>query len=149
MSIDDINTSFNPINLDHIFEDVDPLLEWLQEKENPLLDGEIDGVLPMDTSDDEMNVDDQSQQQNLSHSSSSATPSLSGDGPDGGGLSLIDEDDGQSGDRGESKSPGQYGEEYVYTGSGHFRDRSEIGGNMYVSSRRERIEPRDRSKVKV
>ncbi|KAE8680600.1 hypothetical protein F3Y22_tig00111377pilonHSYRG00029 [Hibiscus syriacus] len=47
--------------------------EWLQEKENPLLDGENAGVLPVDTSYDEMNVDDQSQQQNLSHSSSSAT----------------------------------------------------------------------------
>ncbi|KAE8678416.1 hypothetical protein F3Y22_tig00111410pilonHSYRG00030 [Hibiscus syriacus] len=91
-SIDDINTSFNPINLDHIFEDVDPLLEWLQEKENPLLDGEIVGMLPVDTSDDETNVDE-SQQQNLANSSSSATPSQSGDGLDGGGLSPIDDDD--------------------------------------------------------
>ncbi|MBA0660937.1 hypothetical protein Goklo_012875, partial [Gossypium klotzschianum] len=53
MSIDDINASFNPISLDHIFEDVDPLSEWLQEKENPLLDGENADVLPVDTSDDE------------------------------------------------------------------------------------------------
>ncbi|MBA0618534.1 hypothetical protein Godav_027861 [Gossypium davidsonii] len=53
MSIDGINASFNPISLDHIFEYADPLLEWLQEKENPLLDGENVGVLPMDTSDDE------------------------------------------------------------------------------------------------
>ncbi|KAE8656015.1 hypothetical protein F3Y22_tig00117012pilonHSYRG00354 [Hibiscus syriacus] len=67
------------------------------EKENPLLDGENAGVLPVDTSDDEMNVDDQSQQQNLSHSSSSTTPSQS-DGPDGGGLSPIDDNDRQSGD---------------------------------------------------
>ncbi|MFQ6663081.1 hypothetical protein Gotur_030722 [Gossypium turneri] len=57
MSIDDINASFNPISLDHIFEYADPLLEWLQEKENLLLDGENASVLPMDTSDDEMNVD--------------------------------------------------------------------------------------------
>ncbi|MBA0610508.1 hypothetical protein Godav_011349 [Gossypium davidsonii] len=56
MSIDDINVSFNPIKLDHIFEDVDPLPEWLQKKENPLLDGENVGVLFVDTSDDEMNV---------------------------------------------------------------------------------------------
>ncbi|MFQ6668242.1 hypothetical protein Gotur_033967 [Gossypium turneri] len=73
MSIDDINASFNPISL-HIFEDVDPLSEWLHEKENLLLAGENIGVLLVDTSDDEMNVD-QSQEQNLSHSSSSATPS--------------------------------------------------------------------------
>ncbi|KAG8478390.1 hypothetical protein CXB51_028233 [Gossypium anomalum] len=76
MSIDDINTSFNPTGLDHIFEDVDPLLEWLHEKENPLLDGENVGVLLVDTSDNEMDVD-QSKQQNLSHSSSSAMPSQS------------------------------------------------------------------------
>ncbi|MFQ6626469.1 hypothetical protein Gotur_005797 [Gossypium turneri] len=41
----DINASFNPISLDHIVEDVDPLSEWLQEKDNPLLDGENVGVL--------------------------------------------------------------------------------------------------------
>ncbi|MFQ6666303.1 hypothetical protein Gotur_032699, partial [Gossypium turneri] len=96
----DINASFNPISLDHIFEDVDPLSEWLHEKENLLLDGENAGVLPVDTSDDEIDVD-QSQQQNLSHSSSSSTPSQNGDGDDGGGLSPIDEDDRYSGDRGE------------------------------------------------
>ncbi|KAE8729291.1 hypothetical protein F3Y22_tig00003721pilonHSYRG00062 [Hibiscus syriacus] len=130
--------SYNPISLDNIFEDVDSLSEWLQEKENPLIDGENAGVLPVDTSDDEMNVDDQSQQQNLSHSSSSATPSQSGDGLDGGGLSPIDEDDRQSGDGAEFRSSDQYGEEYVYTGSGYF----------HASSSRERNEPSARSKGK-
>ncbi|XP_039003761.1 uncharacterized protein LOC120130623 [Hibiscus syriacus] len=138
MRIDDINASYNPISIDNIFEDVDSLSEWLQEKENPLLDGENAGVLPVDTSDDEMNVDDQSQQQNLSHSSSSATPSQSGDGPDGGGLSPIDDDDRQSGDGVEFRSSDWYGEEYVYTGRGHF----------CASSSRERNEPRARSKGK-
>ncbi|KAE8702636.1 hypothetical protein F3Y22_tig00110482pilonHSYRG00530 [Hibiscus syriacus] len=138
MSIDDINASYNPISLDNIFEDVDSLSEWLQEKENPLLDGENAGVLPVDTSDDEINVDDQSQQQNLSHSSSSATPSQSGDGPDGGGLSPIDDDDRQSGDGAEFRSSDRYGEQYVYTGSRHFR----------ASSSRERSEPRAQSKGK-
>ncbi|MBA0730090.1 hypothetical protein Golax_025436, partial [Gossypium laxum] len=66
-----------------------------------------------------MNVD-QSQHQNLSHSSSSATPSQSDDGPDGGGLSPIDDDDGNSSDRGEIRS----------------------------SSRRDRSEPRAPSKGK-
>ncbi|PPD74677.1 hypothetical protein GOBAR_DD28396 [Gossypium barbadense] len=42
--------------------------------------------------------------QNLSHSSFSATPSQSGDGTDGGGLSPIDDDDGHSGDRCEIRS---------------------------------------------
>ncbi|MBA0628647.1 hypothetical protein Godav_023337 [Gossypium davidsonii] len=78
------------------------------EKENLLLDGENAGVLPVDTSDDEINVD-QFQEQNLSHSSSSATPSQSGDGPDGGGLSPINDDDGHSGDRCEIRSSSRYG----------------------------------------
>ncbi|GMI69940.1 hypothetical protein HRI_000663300 [Hibiscus trionum] len=106
LSIDDINNSYNPISLDHIFDDVDPLSEWLHEKENSLLDGENAGVFPVDTSDDEMNVDQSqdTQQQNLSHSSSSATQTQSGDGPDNGSLSPIDDDDRQSGDRGEIRS---------------------------------------------
>ncbi|PPS10620.1 hypothetical protein GOBAR_AA10006 [Gossypium barbadense] len=92
---------------------------------------------------------DQSQQQNLSHSSSSSTPSQSGDGPDGGGLSPIDEDDGFSGDRGEIRSSSQYGGEYgVGTTIGHFRDRSEFDGNMFPEPRRDRSEPRALSKGK-
>ncbi|MBA0612884.1 hypothetical protein Godav_013433 [Gossypium davidsonii] len=87
MSIDDMNTSSNPISLDHIFEDVDPLSEWLQEKENRLLDGENVGVLPLDTFDDKMNSDD---------------------GPDSGGLSPIDDNNEHSGDRGQNRSSSQY-----------------------------------------
>ncbi|PPS03793.1 hypothetical protein GOBAR_AA16868 [Gossypium barbadense] len=84
----------------------------------------------------------QSQQQNLSHSSSSSTPSQSGDGPDGGGLSPVDEDDGYSGDRGEIRSSSQYGGEYgVGTTSGHFPDRSEFDGNMFPKPRRDRKQP--------
>ncbi|XVF14454.1 hypothetical protein REPUB_Repub09cG0061700 [Reevesia pubescens] len=75
VSIKEMNNSFSPINLDHIFEDDDPLSEWLQEKENPLLDGQ--SVLSVDISNDEMNVEisHQSHEQNASHSSSSPTPS--------------------------------------------------------------------------
>ncbi|MFQ6668241.1 hypothetical protein Gotur_033967 [Gossypium turneri] len=127
MSIDDINASFNPISL-HIFEDVDPLSEWLHEKENLLLAGENIGVLLVDTSDDEMN---------------------NGDGPDGGGLSPIDDDDGYSGDRGEIRSSSRYRGEYgVGTTSGHFRDRSEFDGNMFPEPRRNRSEPKAPSKGK-
>ncbi|PPS18882.1 hypothetical protein GOBAR_AA01686 [Gossypium barbadense] len=111
-------------------------------------DGENVGVLPVDTSDDEMDVD-QSQQQNLSHSSSSSTPSQSGDGPDGGGLSPIDEDDRFSGDRGEIRSSSRYGEEYgVGTTSGHFRDKLEFDGNMFLELRKDRSELRTPSKGK-
>ncbi|KAK5825163.1 hypothetical protein PVK06_019968 [Gossypium arboreum] len=138
MNIDNINASFNPISPDHIFEDVDPLSEWLQEKENPLLDGKNVSVLPVDASNDEMNVD-QSQQQNLSHSSSSATPSQSDDGPGGGGLSPIDDDDGHSGDRGEIRSSSRYGGDYgVGTTSVHFCDRPEFDGNTFSELKRDR-----------
>ncbi|KAE8654777.1 hypothetical protein F3Y22_tig00117046pilonHSYRG00033 [Hibiscus syriacus] len=120
MNIDDINTSFNPINLYHIFEDVDPLSEWLQEKENPF---------------------------------SSATPSQSGDGLDGGGLSPIDDDDdgggGGGGGRDEIRSSSRYGREYgVGTTSGHFCDRSEFGGNISPKARRDRSETKAPSKGK-
>ncbi|MBA0777771.1 hypothetical protein Gotri_005748, partial [Gossypium trilobum] len=148
MSIDDINASFNPISPDHIFKDVDPLSEWLQEKENSLLDGENVSVLPVDTSDDEMNID-QSQQQNLSHSSSNATPIQSGDRPEGGGLSLIDEDDGHSGDRGEIRSSSRYEGEYgVGNTNGHFCDISEFDRNMFPKPKRGRSEPKAPSKGK-
>ncbi|MBA0860925.1 hypothetical protein Goshw_022563 [Gossypium schwendimanii] len=83
-----------------------------RERES-LLDGENVGVLPMDTSDDEMN---------------------SSDGPNGNGLSPIDDDDGHSGDKGEIKSSSQYGEEYgVGTTSGHFLDRSEFDGICFLN----------------
>ncbi|KAG8472882.1 hypothetical protein CXB51_034866 [Gossypium anomalum] len=118
---------------------------WKQmnpEKENSFLDGENVGVLSMDTSDDEMNVD-QSQQKNLSHSSSSAMPSQSGNGPNGGSLSPIDDDDGHSGDKVEIRSSNRYGGEYgVRTTSGHFRDISKFDGNMFPELRRGRSEPR-------
>ncbi|MFQ6633865.1 hypothetical protein Gotur_010275 [Gossypium turneri] len=87
----------------------------------------------MDTSDDEMNVD-QSQQQNLSHSSSNAMPSQSSDGLDGNGLSPIDNDDGHSGDKGAIKSSSQYGGEYgVGITSGHFCDRSAFDGICFLN----------------
>ncbi|KAL4386785.1 hypothetical protein GQ457_09G024120 [Hibiscus cannabinus] len=143
MSNDAINTSYNPISLDHISEDVDPLSEWLQEKENPLLDGENVGLFPADSSDDEINVVDQSEEQNLSDSSSSATPTQSGgDRQDSGtgGLSPI-YDDRESDDR----------EEYgICSAGGRFRHMSKFGGNMSAtpSGSRERSESRARSKEK-
>ncbi|MFQ6655235.1 hypothetical protein Gotur_025881, partial [Gossypium turneri] len=105
--------------------DVDPLSEWFQEKENSLLDGENVGVLHVDTSDDKIN---------------------SGDGPDGGGLSPIDDDHGH---RGEIRSSSRYGGEYgVSTISGHFCDRSKFDGNIFPEPRRDRSKPRVPSKGK-
>ncbi|XP_057970336.1 uncharacterized protein LOC131159441 [Malania oleifera] len=36
----EIEEGFNPINLDYIFEEDDPLSQWLEERETPLLDGQ-------------------------------------------------------------------------------------------------------------
>ncbi|CAL5356470.1 unnamed protein product [Camellia sinensis] len=38
-SQEEIDRSFNPINLDYIFEEDDPISPWIEERENPLLDG--------------------------------------------------------------------------------------------------------------
>ncbi|KAE8702606.1 hypothetical protein F3Y22_tig00110482pilonHSYRG00449 [Hibiscus syriacus] len=69
----------------------------------------------MDTSNDEMNVDE-SQQQNISHSSSCSTSSQSGDGIHGGGLSPVDDDDNDDDSSGcgrdEIRSSSRYGREY-------------------------------------
>ncbi|CAJ2673468.1 unnamed protein product, partial [Trifolium pratense] len=37
-SQEEIETSFDPINLNYIFQE-DPLSEWIEKRENPLLDG--------------------------------------------------------------------------------------------------------------
>ncbi|CAL5327746.1 unnamed protein product [Camellia sinensis] len=36
---EEIDRSFNPINLDYIFKEDDPISPWIEERENPLLDG--------------------------------------------------------------------------------------------------------------
>ncbi|XP_028060037.1 uncharacterized protein LOC114263653 [Camellia sinensis] len=38
-SQEEIDRSFNPVNLDYIFEEDDPISPWIEERENPLLDG--------------------------------------------------------------------------------------------------------------
>ncbi|MBA0605447.1 hypothetical protein Godav_018025, partial [Gossypium davidsonii] len=75
-----------------------------------------------------------------------AMSSQSGDGPDGGGLSPIDDDHGH---RGEIRSSSRYGGEYgVSTTSGHFCDRSKFDGNIFPQPRRDRSKPRAPSKGK-
>ncbi|MFQ6662821.1 hypothetical protein Gotur_030544 [Gossypium turneri] len=76
-------------------------------------------------------------------------PSQIGNGPNGGGLSPIDDNDGHNGDRGEIRSFSLYGGEYgVGTTIRHFRNRSEIDGNMFPKPKRDRSEPRAPSKEK-
>ncbi|XP_058228612.1 uncharacterized protein LOC131336698 [Rhododendron vialii] len=73
---------FNPTNLDYIFDEDDPLAEWLQEEEHAILD-DVDNSEWLDTGDTQnpQNVD-------LSENSSSGgrglSPSGSGSGDDDG-----------------------------------------------------------------
>ncbi|KAK8593274.1 hypothetical protein V6N12_045357 [Hibiscus sabdariffa] len=60
------------------FIQLEEITRQKQEKENPLLDGENAGLFPADSSNDEINFVDQFEEQNLSDSSSSATPTQSG-----------------------------------------------------------------------
>ncbi|KAF1881814.1 hypothetical protein Lal_00042523 [Lupinus albus] len=39
ISLEEIEASFNPINLDNIFQEDDPLSEWIEERKNSALDG--------------------------------------------------------------------------------------------------------------
>ena len=53
-SSEEIEESFNPINLDYIFQEDDHLSPWIEERENPLLDGMQNSQwLPLDDTDDE------------------------------------------------------------------------------------------------
>ena len=73
-SQEDIENSFNPINLDYIFQDDDPLNPWLEERESPLLDGlqNYEWLPRVDSDDEDIGADD-------NDSNSSETPT-SGDG---------------------------------------------------------------------
>ena len=88
-SQEDIENSFNPINLDYIFQDDDPLNPWLEERESPLLDGlqNYEWLLRVDLDDEDIGVGD-------NDSNSSETPT-SGDG--GLGPPSDDGDDDGSG----------------------------------------------------
>ena len=43
-----MDNTYNPINLDYIFEEDDPLSPWLEEREKPVLDGANDNWLSDD-----------------------------------------------------------------------------------------------------
>ncbi|XP_019416442.1 PREDICTED: uncharacterized protein LOC109327740 [Lupinus angustifolius] len=53
-SQEEIEASFNPINLDNIFQEDDPLSKWIEERVNPALDGAQNAEwLPIIDTDDE------------------------------------------------------------------------------------------------
>ncbi|MBA0618706.1 hypothetical protein Godav_028010, partial [Gossypium davidsonii] len=66
---------------------------------------------------------------------SNSTPSQSGDGPDGGSLSPIDEDDRHSGDRGEIRSSSRDKSEHKSSSKGKGKNHTSIGS----SSRGDRV----------
>lgn len=99
-SQEDIESSFNPINLDHIFQE-DYLAPWIEEREGPLLEGaENAGWLPVD-SDDEFE-----EPAGGDASNSGQVPSEGGDG----GLSTPSE--GNSGSSGGNGGVGNLDQSY-------------------------------------
>ncbi|CAO2821302.1 unnamed protein product [Amaranthus hypochondriacus] len=50
---DDINSSFDPINLDYIFEEDDPLDDWLEEREAHVFSGDDLSWLNLDDDDND------------------------------------------------------------------------------------------------
>lgn len=92
-SQEEIENSFNPINLDYIFNEDDPLSQWIEERENPLLDGVQNAEwLPRDDSDDDIEGDGDNSE------NSNGDNTHNGDG----GLSPPSDDDG--GDNGEGNN---------------------------------------------
>ncbi|XP_058771877.1 uncharacterized protein LOC131645218 [Vicia villosa] len=91
---EEIEASFDPINLDYIFQE-DPLSQWIEERENPLLDGVQNAEwLPIVDTYDE-NVDDNSE----SNDSGGLSPPSSNSG-DGGGNEVDNEGENEGGSGG-------------------------------------------------
>lgn len=91
-SQEEIEASFDLINLDYIFQE-DPLSQWIEERENPLLDGVQNAEwLPIVDTDDE-NVDENSE----SNASGGGLSPPSGNSGDGGGNEMDNEGEGGSG----------------------------------------------------
>ena len=89
-SQEEIENSFNPINLDYIFQEDDPLSPWVEEREGPLLDGPQNSEwLPrMDTDDEEAEGgDDSASNEDDSHSGGGGglSPPSNNSGDGGGG----------------------------------------------------------------
>lgn len=89
----DIEESFNPINLDYIFDEDDPLSSWLEETEEALLDGQDNSEW--------LDVDENDQNDH-------ATLVPSGSGTSSGGSGGVGLSQPSSGTRGDTAS-GSYG----------------------------------------
>ena len=83
-SQEEIEASFNPINLDYIFQDDDPLSPWIEERENPLLEGVQNAEwLPIiDSNDENMEVGNDDADSNENSGGLSPPSNNSGNGGD-------------------------------------------------------------------
>ncbi|KAG8650944.1 uncharacterized protein LOC122723946 [Manihot esculenta] len=98
----ELEKSYNPINLDYIFEEDDPLNPWLEERENPALDGEENPWLEEDES-----APSQSQQVNAPTHGHNIGGSCDAEPEDSFILSSSsDDDDGGSGQGGRGEGCG-------------------------------------------
>ncbi|KAJ1443313.1 Zinc finger, BED-type [Sesbania bispinosa] len=83
-SQEEIEASFNPINLDYIFQEDDPLSPWIEERENPLLDGEqnVEWLPRSDTDDEDVEAGDEDAHSNDNSGGLSTPSNNSGNGGD-------------------------------------------------------------------
>lgn len=90
-SQEEIEASFNPINLDYIFQENDPLSPWIEERENPLLDGVQNSEwLPrIDTDDEDVEVG------NSGNDGDDLSPPSNNSGDNGGDIE-VEENDGEN-----------------------------------------------------
>jgi hypothetical protein len=100
-SQEEIDATFDPINLNYIFQEdpLSPLSQWIEERENPLLDGvqNAEWLPVVDTDDEIVEVDDDNNESNDSGNGGGLSPP-SGNGGDGGGSEEANEGDGGGGD---------------------------------------------------
>lgn len=145
----EIEESFNPINLDYIFQEDDPLSPWMEEREGPLLDGVQNSEwLPiLDTDDEDDVVLDDNADSNGTGDGLSPPSNNSGDG---GVNEEAGEGDGDG--RGDEEEVDQQTQNDPYSESPNRRYRSLTGMTPSNSSlpggRRESSKSRKKGKRK-
>ncbi|KAF1893136.1 hypothetical protein Lal_00015567 [Lupinus albus] len=124
-SREEIEASFNLINFDNIFQEDDPLFEWIEEMENPALDGAQNAEwLPIiDTNDENENMEVDSDNVGSDENSGDLCPPSDDGGNDGGNVEA-----GGSDDEGEQMHNDPYEEMPL-----HRRDHNLIDVTMHRS----------------
>ena len=144
----EIEEGFNPINLDYIFEEDDPLSLWLEEREAPLLDGQDNSWMNSDNEDDDnvtvigsqtrpAHAEPNNDPTSLGQNSSGDSDDDNNDSPSGGGIVGVGV---EHANEKQDLPPSPYRGE---TGLGVVDAFFEIGDSIHIPRRRRRnVQPR-------